>query len=73
MANTKDVSVVLWRVGNLVEGWDSIIAGELEDMCWVLDHIDVDVAAFEGVDTSCRSLVSTHDAWNDHLLTTSIY
>jgi hypothetical protein len=63
MANTKDVSVVLCRVGDLVEGWDSIVAGELEDMCWVLDHIDVDVAAFEGVDTSCRSLVSTHDAW----------
>lgn len=52
MSDTEDVSIILWRVGHMVERGNSIVAGELEHMSRVLDDIDVDVAAFEWIHAS---------------------
>lgn len=52
MTNTEDVGVLLWGIGDLGERGDSGVTGKLEDVCLVLDDVDVDVTTFTRVNTS---------------------
>ena len=52
MTDTKHISILLGRVGNLVEVRNAIVTRKLEDVSLVLNDIDVDVATLKRVDTS---------------------
>ena len=51
MTCAEDIGILLRCVGDLVERCNAAIAGELEDMCLVLDDANVDVATLERIDT----------------------
>lgn len=52
MTNTQDISILLWRVGNVIERWYSVVARKFEYMGRVLNYVDVDVAALKRIHTS---------------------
>ena len=52
MADPEDVCIVLWRVCDLGKRWYAVVAGELENVGWELDDVDVDIATLQRIDTS---------------------
>ena len=52
MADAQPPRIGLISGGDGVEVWGAPLASELEHSCGVVDHVDVDIASLQGIDSS---------------------
>ena len=52
MADAQPSRIGLISGGDGIEVWCASLASELEHSCGVVDHVDVDIASLQGIDSS---------------------